>query len=50
MLFRSGNLESSNVDLSQQLVNLIVAQQAFQANAQTISTENDVTKTLLQIR
>jgi flagellar hook protein FlgE len=47
---KSGNLESSNVNLSQELVNLIVAQQAFQANAQTISTENDVTKTLLQIR
>lgn len=47
---KSGNLESSNVDLSAQLVNLIVAQQAYQANAQTISTENEVTKTILQIR
>jgi flagellar hook protein FlgE len=47
---KSGSLESSNVELSQQLVNLIVAQQAYQANAQTITTENEVTRTLLQIR
>jgi flagellar hook protein FlgE len=47
---KSGNLESSNVDLSGQLVTLIVAQQAYQANAQTISTENEVMKTILQIR
>jgi flagellar hook protein FlgE len=47
---KSGNLESSNVDLSAQLVDLIVAQQAYQANAQTISAENEVTKTILQIR
>lgn len=47
---KSGSLESSNVELSQQLVNLIIAQQAYQANAQTITTENEVTRTLLQIR
>jgi flagellar hook protein FlgE len=47
---KSGTLESSNVDLAAQLVNLIIAQQAYQANAQTISTENEITRTLLQIR
>lgn len=47
---KSGALEGSNVDLAQQLVNLIVAQQAYQANAQTISTENTITQTLLNIR
>lgn len=47
---KSGTLESSNVDLAAQLVNLIIAQQAYQANAQTISTENEITRALLQIR
>jgi flagellar hook protein FlgE len=47
---KAGALEGSNVDLAAQLVNLIVAQQAYQANAQTISTENTITQTLLNIR
>ncbi|WP_446809872.1 flagellar hook protein FlgE [Methylomonas sp. 2BW1-5-20] len=47
---QAGALESSNVDLSAQLVNLIVAQQAYQANAQTITTENTIMQTILQIR
>ncbi|CAI8804889.1 flagellar hook protein FlgE [Methylocaldum szegediense] len=47
---KAGALEGSNVDLAQQLVNLIIAQQAYQANAQTISTENTITQTLLNIR
>ncbi|MGZ4959908.1 MAG: flagellar hook protein FlgE [Methylomonas sp.] len=49
-LIQAGALESSNVDLSAQLVNLIVAQQAYQANAQTITTENSIMQTILQIR
>jgi len=47
---QSGALEASNVDLSAQLVNLIVAQQHYQANAQTITTENSNMQTILQIR
>ncbi len=47
---QSGALESSNVDLSKQLVHLIVAQQSYQANAQTISTEDQVIQTLLNLR
>lgn len=47
---QSGALEASNVDLAGQLVNLIVAQQTYQANAQTITTENEVIRTLLQLR
>lgn len=43
----AGALEQSNVDLSAQLVNLIIAQQAYQANSQTISTENSIVQTLL---
>lgn len=49
-LIQSGALEQSNVDLSEQLVNLIVAQQAYQANSQTISTENSIIQTVLNIR
>ncbi len=48
-LIQSGALESSNVELSAQLVNLIVAQQAYQANAQTITTENTIMQTILNI-
>ncbi|MBE0434673.1 MAG: flagellar hook protein FlgE [Methylomicrobium sp.] len=49
-IMQSAALESSNVDLSEQLVRLIIAQQAYQANAQTISTENTITQTILNIR
>ena len=42
-------VEESNVDLSTQLVDLIVAQQAYQANAQTIKTQNQVVQTLLTL-
>lgn len=48
-LVQSGSLEVSNVDLSAQLVNLIVAQQSYQANAQTITTENTIMQTILNI-
>lgn len=44
---QSSALESSNVDLSEQLVKLIVAQQAYQANSQTITTEKTLIQTLL---
>lgn len=46
---QSGALESSNVDLAGQLVNLIVAQQHYQANAQTITTENQIMQAILNI-
>ena len=49
-LIQSGALEQSNVDISKQLVNLIIAQQAYQANSQTISTENSIIQTILNIR
>lgn len=49
-VMQSAALEQSNVDLSAQLVRLIIAQQAYQANAQTISTENTITQTILNIR
>jgi flagellar hook protein FlgE len=46
-MIQSGALESSNVDLSEQLVHLIVAQQAYQANAQSITTEKTIMQTIL---
>ncbi len=47
---QSGALEDSNVELSQQLVNLIIAQRNFQANAEVISTEDAVTQSIINIR
>jgi flagellar hook protein FlgE len=47
---QSGALESSNVDLTQELVRMITAQRAFQANAQMITTDDQITQTILQIR
>jgi flagellar hook protein FlgE len=47
---QSGALEASNVDLTEQLVNMITAQRDFQANAQMISTADQVTQTIINIR
>ena len=46
----SGSLEASTVDLTEQLVNMIVAQRNFQANSQMISTQDQVTQTIINIR
>lgn len=46
---KSGSLEQSNVDLSEQLVKLIEAQRNFQANSKTLETLNTVTQAILQI-
>ena len=46
----AGSLESSTVDLTEQLVNMIVAQRNFQANAQMISTQDQATQTIINIR
>ncbi|MFV3305827.1 flagellar hook protein FlgE [Pseudomonas sp. NY15181] len=47
---QSGSLEASNVDLSSELVDLIVAQRNYQANAKTIQTEDAVTQTIINLR
>ncbi|SDS53876.1 flagellar hook protein FlgE [Halopseudomonas litoralis] len=49
-LVQSGALEQSNVDLSEMLINLIVAQRNYQANAKTIQTEDAVTQTIINLR
>jgi flagellar hook protein FlgE len=46
----SGYLESSNVDLSTQFTNMIVAQRSFQANTKTITTSDQMLQDLLQLR
>jgi len=45
---QSGTLEQSNVDISTELVSLIMAQRNFQANAKAIQTDNQITQTILQ--
>jgi flagellar hook protein FlgE len=46
---QSGSLEESNVDTTAALVNMITAQRDFQANAQMIQTENQVTQSIINI-
>jgi flagellar hook protein FlgE len=46
----SGAIEGSNVDLSTQLVNLIVAQQAYQANVQGINVDQQDVQRLLTLQ
>ncbi|NNM61595.1 MAG: flagellar hook protein FlgE [Steroidobacteraceae bacterium] len=46
---QSGALESSNVDLTAELVNMITAQRAFQANAQIITTANQLSQTVINM-
>lgn len=43
-------VEASNVDLTNELVNMITAQRAYQANAQTIKTEDQILQTLVNLR
>ncbi len=47
---QSGALEESNVDISAELVNLIIAQRNFQASAKTIETADTVTQTIINLR
>ena len=47
---QSSAVEGSNVDLTAELVNMITAQRAYQANAQTIKTEDQVMQTLVNLR
>ncbi|MBV8743277.1 MAG: flagellar hook protein FlgE [Sinobacteraceae bacterium] len=47
---QSGSLEDSNVDTTAALVDMIKAQRNFQANAQMIQTDNQITQTVINIR
>lgn len=49
-LIQTGGLETSNVDIGAQLVNLIMAQRNFQANAQVITAADAINQTMINIR
>jgi flagellar hook protein FlgE len=49
-LIQSSALEESNVELTEELVKLIVAQRNFQANAQVIRTADETTQTIVNLR
>ncbi|WP_306605938.1 flagellar hook protein FlgE [Azonexus sp.] len=46
----SSSVEESNVDLTSELVNLITNQRNYQANAQSIKTQDQVLQTLVNLR
>lgn len=46
---QASSVEESNVDLSAELVNLIIAQRNYQANAKTIETSDTVTQTIINM-
>lgn len=46
----SGTLEMSNVDLSQEFTNLIIAQRGFQANSRIITTSDSVLEELVNLK
>jgi flagellar hook protein FlgE len=47
---QSSRIEESNVDLTAELVNMITAQRVYQANAQTIKTQDQIMQTLVNLR
>lgn len=49
-ILRSGALEESNVDLTKELVDMMTAQRSYQANAQTIKTQDQIMSTLVNLR
>lgn len=49
-VLQSGAVEESNVDLTAELVNMIVAQRLYQANAQSIRAQDQLLQTLVNLR
>jgi len=49
-VIQSAAVEASNVDLTQELVAMITAQRNYQANAQTIKTQDQIMQTLINLR
>ncbi|SNY67731.1 flagellar hook protein FlgE [Enterobacter sp. CC120223-11] len=47
---KGGMLESSNVELGQEMVNMIVYQRNYQSNSQTIKTQSELLQTLVNLR
>jgi len=48
-LIESSAIETSNVDLARELVDMIVSQRAYQANSQTISTQDELLQTIINL-
>ncbi len=46
----AGYLEMSNVDLSTELTNLIIAERGFQANSRVVTTSDEVLQTLVNMK
>jgi flagellar hook protein FlgE len=49
-VLQSSAVEDANVDLTAELVNMITAQRVYQANAQTIKTQDAILQTLVNLR
>jgi flagellar hook protein FlgE len=49
-VLQSSALEDANVDLTAELVSMITQQRAYQANAQTIKTQDSILQTLVNLR
>jgi flagellar hook protein FlgE len=49
-VLQSGAVEGSNVDLTAELVDMITAQRVYQANAQTIKTQDQILQTIVNLR
>lgn len=49
-LIRSGALERSNIDLTEEMVNLITAQRNYQASAKALETSTSMMQTIMNIR
>ena len=47
---RGGSLEESNVDLTAELVNMMTAQRNYQANSQTIKTQDQIMNTVINLK
>lgn len=49
-ILQAGALEESNVDMTEELVRMITAQRVYQANAQTIRTQDQLLQTIVNLR
>jgi flagellar hook protein FlgE len=49
-VLQTSAVEDSNVDLTAELVNMITAQRVYQANAQTVKTEDQILQTIVNLR
>ena len=49
-VLQPGAVEDSNVELTAELVNMITAQRVYQANAQTIKTQDQLLQTMVNLK